>query len=286
MPLSCCPRFSVCRIRPVLRLLVIIMMMMATGCGSRDSKSEGPVTESRDSKSEGPVTESRYKKLRRSDGRQAPVRRSRLIDLKQIGIAMHSFDATYGQLPIGESDVPGSLIFKHALDGKPLLSWRVHLLPFLQQKTLYHAFKLDEPWNSPHNIKLLDHMPDLYKSLDYPGLGNKTVVLGLSGPGGIFDPGEAGDPPRAVRLRHIPTTSQVVLVVMAQPERAVLWTQPDDFVFDPQNPRQGLTTGSDGFLALFADGSARSIGPQVSPETLLKLFQFRYGGVVDPKEFR
>ena len=282
MPLSCCPCFSVCRIRPVLRLLVIIMLMMATGCGSRDSRSEGPVTESRDSMSEGPVTESRDKRTRRSDGQQAPVRRSKLIDLRQIGLAMSNFDATYGQLPIGESDRGTTVKYR---DGKRLLSWRVHLLPFLQQQPLFLQFKLDEPWDSPHNIKLLDHMPDLYKSLDYPGLGNKTVVLGLSGPGAIFAPGESGKAPRAVRLRYL-MQSQVVLVVMAQPERAVPWTAPDDFVFDPQNPRQGLTTGSDSFLALFADGSAGSIGPQVSPETLLKLFQFRYGGVVDPKEFR
>ena len=259
MPLSCCPCFSVCRIRPVLRLLAIIMMMMATGCGSRDSRSEGPVTESRD------------KRTRRSDGQQAPVRRSKWSDRRQIGRAMSNFDATYGQLPIGESDRGTTVKYR---DGKRLLSWRVHLLPFLQQQPLFLRFKLDEPWDSPHNIKLLDHMPDFYKSLDYPGLGNKTVVLGLSGPGAIFAPGESGEAPRAVRLRDIPHASACVLVVMAQPERAVPWTAPDDFVFDPRSPRQGLTTGSDPILALFADGSAGSIGPEVSSEKLLQLFQF------------
>ncbi|MEO2023756.1 MAG: DUF1559 domain-containing protein [Pirellulaceae bacterium] len=272
MPLSCCPRFSVCRIRPVLRLLVIIMMVMATGCGSRDSKSGGP------------VTDSPYKKIRRSDARQAAVRMQSQNYLKQIGLAMHTFHETYGQLPIGESDRATPVKYR---DGKPLLSWRVHLLPFLEEDPLWSQFKLDEPWDSPHNIKLLDHMPDLYKSLDYQGLGNKTVVLGLSGPGGIFDPGEPGAAPRAVRFRDITDgTSQVVLVVMARPERAVPWTRPDDFVFDPKNPRQGLTTGSDAFLALFADGSAQRIGPQTSPETLLKLFQFRDGAPIDFNELR
>ena len=147
-------------------------------------------------------------------------------------------------------------------------------MPFLEQNFLFRQFKLDEPWDSPHNIKLLDYMPDLYESLDYSGLGNKTVVLGLGGPDAIFDPGESGDAPRAVRLRDIPHASAVVLVVLAQPERAVPWTRPDDFVFDPKNPRQGLTTGSDPILALFTDGSAQSIGPQVSSETLLQLFRF------------
>ena len=45
------------------------------------------------------------------------------------------------------------------MSGKPLLSWRVHLLPFLEENELYEQFKLDEPWDSPHNIKLLDQMP-------------------------------------------------------------------------------------------------------------------------------
>ena len=196
---------------------------------------------------------------------------AKVNDLRQFGIAMSSFDSTYGQLPIGESNRPTPVRYR---DGKRLLSWRVHLLPFLEQDLLFRQFKLDEPWDSPHNIKLLDHMPDLYKSLDYPGLGNKTVVLGLGGPGAIFDPGESGDAPRAIRLRDIPHASAVVLVVLAQPGRAVPWTRPDDFVFDPKNPRQGLTTGSDPILALFTDGSAQSIGPQVSSETLLQLFRF------------
>ena len=197
--------------------------------------------------------------------------RSKLIDLRQIGLAMSNFDSTYGQLPIGESNRPTPVRYR---DGKRLLSWRVHLLPWLEEDLLFRQFKLDEPWDSPHNIKLLDHMPDFYKSLDYPGLGNKTVVLGLSGPGAIFDPGESGEAPRAVRLRDIPHASAVVLVVMARPERAVPWTAPDDFVFDPKSPRKGLTTGSDPIRALFTDGSAQSIGPEVSSEKLLQLFQF------------
>ena len=199
--------------------------------------------------------------------------RSKLIDLRQIGLAMSNFDSTYGQLPIGESNRPTPVRYR---DGKRLLSWRVHLLPWLEEDLLFRQFKLDEPWDSPHNIKLLDHMPDFYKSLDYPGLGNKTVVLGLSGPGAIFDPGESGEAPRAVRLRDIPHASAVVLVVMARPERAVPWTAPDDFVFDPKSPRKGLTTGSDPIRALFTDGSAQSIGPEVSSEKLLQLFRFPF----------
>ena len=197
---------------------------------------------------------------------------AKMNDLRQIGIAMSSFENTYGQLPIGESSRKTPVRYR---DGKPLLSWRVHLLPFLEQGPLYSKFKLDEPWDSPHNIKLLDHMPDLYKSLDYPGLGHKTVLLGMGGPSGIFYSGESRDVPRAVRSRDIPSLFAVALVVMAQPEKAVLWTKPDEFVFDPKNPRQGLTKGSEPIPALFTNGSVRSIGSEVNSEALLELFQFR-----------
>jgi hypothetical protein len=209
---------------------------------------------------------------------------AKVNDLKQIGLAMRSFENTYGQLPIGESRSTNPRVSStrprigvspvRYRDGKPLLSWRVHLLPFLGQDILYMRFKLDEPWDSPHNIKLLDHMPDLYKSLDYPGLGHKTVILGMGGPSGIFAPGESTDAPRAVRSRNIPSLFAVALVVMAQPEKAVLWTKPDEFVFDPKNPRQGLTKGSEPIPALFTNGYARTIGPEVSSETLLQLFRF------------
>jgi len=50
----------------------------------------------------------------------------------------------------------------YSKDGKPLLTWRVQLLPFLEQQKLFEEFKLDEPWDSPHNIKLLAKMPPQY----------------------------------------------------------------------------------------------------------------------------
>ena len=55
-------------------------------------------------------------------------------------------------------------------DGKPLLSWRVAILPELREFALYRQFKLDEAWDSPHNLKLLAKMPRIYA----PPAGIKT----------------------------------------------------------------------------------------------------------------
>src|SRR5207249_2796575 len=73
-------------------------------------------------------------------------------NLKQIGLAMHNYHDTYRHFP------PQALTDKN---GKPLLSWRVAVLPFIEQDNLYRQFKLDEPWDSEHNRKLLERMPKL-----------------------------------------------------------------------------------------------------------------------------
>ncbi|MEQ8788046.1 MAG: hypothetical protein RIC55_17190 [Pirellulaceae bacterium] len=61
---------------------------------------------------------------------------------------------------IGESDFPPRGIPSDSPE--PLLSWRVAMLPGLYCRTLYGEFHLDEPWDSPHNLKLLKHMPTAY----------------------------------------------------------------------------------------------------------------------------
>jgi hypothetical protein len=72
--------------------------------------------------------------------------------LYQIGLSIRNYTDTVGELPKNT----------YSRDGRPLLSWRVHLLPFLEQDNLYKRFHLDEPWDSPHNIRLLDQMPIVY----------------------------------------------------------------------------------------------------------------------------
>ena len=75
-------------------------------------------------------------------------------NLKQIGLGMHNYHDQNNKLP------PPYLKTK---DGKPGLSWRV-ILPYIEQDFLYRQFKLDEPWDSPKNLALLNQMPQTYAS--------------------------------------------------------------------------------------------------------------------------
>jgi hypothetical protein len=113
----------------------------------------------------------------------AAQRQRSLNNLKQILLAFHNYHDAYGYFP---SDIRGK-------DGKPLLSWRVAILPFIEQDNFYRQFKLDEPWDSEHNLKLLAQMPNVYRVGIEPKDATHTYYQVFAGPGTPFDP----NPPAA-----------------------------------------------------------------------------------------
>ena len=86
--------------------------------------------------------------------REAARRAQCTNNLKQIGLAMHNYASANGAFP------PAAI---YDANGKPLLSWRVLILPYLEQDSLYKQFHLAEPWDSPHNKRtLLAQVPPLF----------------------------------------------------------------------------------------------------------------------------
>jgi hypothetical protein len=78
-----------------------------------------------------------------TEGTYDPIPLQLNNQMKQLGLALHNYAAANGHLPPAVSRGP---------DGKPLLSWRVAILPYLEEEQLYKQFHQDEPWDSPHNI--------------------------------------------------------------------------------------------------------------------------------------
>jgi prepilin-type processing-associated H-X9-DG protein len=199
--------------------------------------------------------------------RDASQRQASGNNLRQIGMAMHNFGSTHGRLPAG---------VQQTKDGRPALSWRVTLLPYLDQDKLYLQFRMDEPWDSANNKRLLTPMPKVFA---HPGASDATTAAGKThyrvfyGPGAVFDPfatvpPQGGGPTLGIRFPADITdgTSNTIMVVEAADP--IEWTRPDELRFDPNAllPKLGLT--DDGFNVLFADGSVRFIKKPVDEKTV------------------
>jgi prepilin-type processing-associated H-X9-DG protein len=192
------------------------------------------------------------------------TRREAITNLKQLALAMRCFHDEHKHLP------PPAII---SPEGKPLLSWRVAILPYIGENELYKQFKLNEPWDSPHNIRLLPLMPGLYRQNRQTGADpHSTYYHIFTGPNTPF-PTPGG---RTTLGEFTDGTSNAILIV--EGSQAVPWTKPADIEVGagPLLPRiSGLSPG--GCNAVFADGSARFLSFSSVDEELLRM-------LVDPRD--
>ncbi len=200
--------------------------------------------------------------------REASVRAQSTNNLKQLALAMHNYLTDAQVFP------PRALFDK---DGKALLSWRVLLLPYLGENDLYKEFKLDEPWNSAHNKKLLAKMPRVFRAPGGKGQTDQTYYLGLSGKGCIFD-GKRG-----IGIRDITDgTSNTVMIV--EGGKSVPWTKPEDVDIEEGKPLPKLGgLFDDGFYGCLADGSVRFF-KKTMKESTLRLYIIRNDGTPIPND--
>jgi hypothetical protein len=130
---------------------------------------------------------------------------------------------------------------------KPLLSWRVTILPHLGEGDLFKEFHLDEPWDSPHNKKLLKKMPKVYA----PARGKREPYSTYYQ---VFVGGGAGF--ELDRLLIYPGSypdGLAATIMLVEGATAVPWTKPADLPYDPKKelPKLGGTF-ADGFhVAMF-----------------------------------
>ncbi|MGD9647719.1 MAG: DUF1559 domain-containing protein, partial [Pirellulales bacterium] len=193
-----------------------------------------------------------------------------LNNLKQIGLAMHNFHDTFGSFPPAVIRGP---------DGLPWHSWRVLLLPFLEQRALFQLYRFDEPWDGPNNKKLLDAVPAVYTDpIHGANKEHYTHYAAITGPGTAFSaegPQFDGQKPKfdggtSIR-RFADGTSNTLLVGSVSPAEKIPWTKPQDVVLGDEFPVPGkpgsfalpfkLSAGDCGVF-LFADGSVHILpGP-------------------------
>lgn len=204
------------------------------------------------------------------EAQAAAGRAARMNNLKKVAVAMHNFHSASQRLP-----APAM----RDKEGKATLSWRVAILPYLEQQALYERFRLDEPWDSEHNKKVAEQMPDIYKT---PGAKpGTTSIMVFTGEGTPFG-GEKG-----MALFEVKDgLSNTILCVEAGPDKAVPWSKPEDLKFDKEAPVAALGTLAEGqFLAAMLDGAVRVIKTTIDPAVLRALVQHADGEAVDPAKF-
>jgi hypothetical protein len=185
-------------------------------------------------------------------------RRQAMQQFKEIGVALHNHHDV-------KKRFPDAAIRDDA--GKPLLSWRVRILPYLGEDALYREFHLNEPWDSEHNQKLIERMPAAYRLSKQLPPGKTNIVLPIGAE--TAWPEGRGRPIR----EFIDGTSKTITVVEADDAHAVTWTEPVDHTYDPAHPAAGLGNHfGPGFVSGSADASAHYLPLDTNPDTLRMLF--------------
>jgi len=193
---------------------------------------------------------------------------------RQIAIAMHNFESAYLGFPVAYS-VSGA---GQGGEPKPLLSWRVHILPYLDQQDLYRQFHLDEAWDSEHNKALVEKMPDVFV-VDPNTPNGKTTIVGIGGKHGIIGPPKSK--PRGLIGTGFGSisdgSSNTILLIDAGADQAVEWTKPTEFEPTAENLKN-IIGKKRGFA--MGDASTGYLKDSVTMETLQELLTMDGGEVV------
>jgi hypothetical protein len=187
-----------------------------------------------------------------------------------VGLALLNYHDTHGRFP------PAAVCGE---DGKPLYSWRVMVLPFIEQDGLFKKFHLDESWDSPHNILLVEQMPRTYALSP-----RKAAKLGVPPGHTIMHVFVGRDAPfegkEGLRIADFTDgLSNTILVIEAG--KPVPWTKPEDLPFDPNQPLPDLPSPfRDGFRVNMADGSTIWVNKNIYEATLRAAITRNWGDVL------
>jgi len=195
---------------------------------------------------------------------------------KEITLALHNYHEFYGTFP--PAYIAGE-------DGGPMHSWRVLLLPFLDQQTFYDKYRFDEPWNSPHNLELAVPL-DNYNCPSQPGgpssMTNYVAVIGER----TCWPGDRGR-----LLEEIVDSLDDTILLVEVAESGILWTEPRDLHVQQMNPKVNAPHGqgpsshhTGGMMVSLANGAARFLSADVSQEHLEALLTVDGDEVLDRQE--
>ena len=207
-----------------------------------------------------------------AQAQQASRRVQRINQMKHIALAMLNHHDAFGRFPP---------VASRGQDGKALLSWRVAILPFLEEASLNELFDRTKPWNSEINKNLTIDMPLPYgdTELSSPEKSDKAIFVGKGTP---FTTRDAG--PKLAEITD--GASNTILFIEIPLAKAEIWTKPHAIRFDPKDPLGDLGEFSQGeILVAFFDGSIRFLPADLPADVWRRLIQHQDGEPVDREGF-
>lgn len=204
------------------------------------------------------------------DARVTARRNSSTCHGKQLGLALHQYHSAHGTFPPAAT---------RDTAGKPVLSWRVAILPYMEEHQLQNKFKMQEPWDSPDNRRLVPEQPVGYISPQASGQPpGETNFVAIVGPDTVITPAGA-------RLDSIKDGASKTIMVVELAGTGIAWSEPRDITIDEfiaamrRSPSDAglrpLYTGL--VVSIFADGSVNFI-PTDAPPDVVRALCTRNGG--------
>jgi len=198
-------------------------------------------------------------------GREAARRSMCTNNLKQIGVAMHNYHDTY-------KCFPAAVLTDE--DGQPMRSWRVAILPFVEQTPLYEQYDFSEPWDGPNNSALQGTPVPAYRCpSDGDPAARETSYVMIVGKGTI-----GGEPNETVKMADVRDGTSNTILAIEVGTSGIHWMEPRDVTLEEAvtfltNPAasQFEQVHPGGANVLFADGSVHFWGEATDPETVRAL---------------
>ena len=155
-------------------------------------------------------------------------------------------------------------------DGQSKLSWRVHLLPLLGEAELHAKFKLDEDWDSEHNLELLEEIPEIFQSVEG---SSQSSFLGFGGEGMSMASGMLHKPD------DLKDDADLTIMLMDVGDRlAVPWTQPIDLLSLEVEKLAEIADDTSGKIQVITvSGKKRTLQKRLSLEQLQAMLSIAGG---------